>query len=124
MANYILLVIILVMIIYAVINYRKKFAPLPECIIIDDFKKFERDHAPVLWLDIRSKEDFQANHIEPFVNIPITDLRFDIKQYSKDHTIVVLCKSGTTSIDAAKFLNRKGYKTMRFCGGIEAIEKK
>lgn len=71
-------------------------------------------------LDVRSPEEFSANHLENAKNINVNDLNF-IQQAAlldKNKTVLVYCKSGARSNKAAKQLQEMGYDVRELQGGL------
>ncbi len=63
-----------------------------------------------LLLDVRTKEEYNAGHVEGSVNIPVSDLVGDIVMVSKDNMIIAVCESGIRSAHAVRLLNDSGFK--------------
>ncbi|MDD2932047.1 MAG: rhodanese-like domain-containing protein [Fermentimonas sp.] len=63
-----------------------------------------------LLLDVRTKEEYVAGHVEGAVNIPVSDLEGEIVMISKDSPVIVVCESGVRSAHAVKVLNNNGFK--------------
>ena len=55
-----------------------------------------------LLLDVRTKEEYVAGHVEGAVNIPVSDLEGEIVMISKDSPVIVVCESGVRSAHAVK----------------------
>lgn len=72
-------------------------------------------------LDVRTPQEYAEGHIEGALNIDVRsdDFRQTAgKELSKDSTILVYCRSGRRSMDAAEILTRLGYKVINLKGGI------
>ena len=71
-------------------------------------------------LDVRSREEFDENHIEGAFNLPYDEINelIDIK---KDTIIFVYCKSGNRSKVAAEKLLELGYEVYDL-GAYESID--
>lgn len=68
----------------------------------------EEEHAIVI--DVRSIEEYNREHIEGAVNIPL-DMINNV-DYELDETIIVYCQSGMRSMEAAKMLSKLGYTNL------------
>ena len=68
----------------------------------------EDNHA--ILIDVRSIEEYNREHIEGAVNIPL-DMINSI-DYELDETIIVYCQSGMRSMEAAKMLSKMGYTNL------------
>lgn len=72
-------------------------------------------------LDVRTPREYAEGHIEGALNIDIHSddfRRMAEKELSKDSTVLVYCRSGRRSMDAAEILARLGYKVVNLKGGI------
>lgn len=71
-------------------------------------------------LDIRDKKDFDAGHLANAINIPYSALteRLSELESSKEHPIVLVCKSGQSVGMAGKTLKQKGFEVFRLSGGM------
>ena len=72
-------------------------------------------------LDVRTPQEYAEGHIDGALNIDVRSDDFQKmaeKDLSRDSTILVYCRSGRRSMDAAKILTRLGYKVINLKGGI------
>lgn len=72
-------------------------------------------------LDVRTPEEYAEGHIAGAINIDVQANDFQQiaeKELSKDSTILVYCRSGRRSLDAAEILTRLGYRVVNLKGGI------
>ena len=67
-----------------------------------------------LLLDIRTKEEFMESKIEGAVNVPLSELLFNIDEIEdyKDRKIVIYCRSGHRSITACNLLAMEGFNDL------------
>jgi phage shock protein E len=82
----------------------------------------ERD---VVYVDVRSPEEFAAGHVENAINIPHTEMR---ERYSelesfRDDAIVVYCRSGRRSGIALDVLEDVGFENVRNGGGLSDLQR-
>lgn len=85
-----------------------------------DFDK-EINENNVQLVDVRTPKEYAEGHIAGAMNINVQSDDFQIKaenELSKDSTILVYCRSGRRSMDAAKILAKLGYKVVNLEGGI------
>lgn len=77
-------------------------------------------------LDVRTPEEVAAGHIANSVNIDFykDDFEQKMKQLSKDKEIYVYCAAGGRSSDAAKLLQKNGYKVYNLEDGFQDWKKK
>ena len=72
-------------------------------------------------LDVRTPQKYAEGHIDGASNINIQSDDFQQraeKELSKDSTILVYCRSGRRSMEAAEMLTKLGYKVVNLKGGI------
>lgn len=72
-------------------------------------------------LDVRTPQEYAEGHIDGALNINVQSDDFQRvveKELTKDSTILVYCRSGRRSMDAAEILNKLGYKVVNLKGGI------
>ncbi len=72
----------------------------------DKMKELVTDSKAVL-LDVRSKEEYDEGHLDNAENRPLT--KIDELDINKNTPIIVYCKSGIRSSEAAKMLLEMGY---------------
>lgn len=61
-------------------------------------------------LDVRTREEFAASHVEGALNIPVQELPGRIGEVgAKDRAVVVYCRSGVRSRRAKQVLTQAGY---------------
>lgn len=83
---------------------------------------FARDSTAQL-LDVRTPEEFAEGHIGGAMNIDWKADGFAQKaqeQLAKDRPVMVYCRSGRRSAEAAAVLEKLGFKTYNLKGGILA----
>ena len=75
-------------------------------------------------IDVRSYIEFKMDHIEGAFNIPLDQLPArlpEIDRFTKD-PIIVYCRSGNRSEQAAVFLRQQGVDNIYNGGGIEELK--
>ncbi len=82
--------------------------------------QFLTANAPHLLLDVRTPEEFSGGHIAGAVNIAVETLQSRLNEIPRDQPIVVYCRSGNRSAQAAQILAAAGYTGVRDLGGITA----
>ncbi len=71
-------------------------------------------------LDVRSKEEFEAGHIDNAINIPIDDLRNRMIEIPKDKNIFIYCLGGLRGYLAQRTLTQSDYKkVLNLSGGYQ-----
>ncbi|MFA5007039.1 MAG: rhodanese-like domain-containing protein [Candidatus Izemoplasmatales bacterium] len=76
--------------------------------------------AAVVLVDVRTPEEYAAGHIPGALLIPLSDLEDDAAAMlpDKDAEIIVYCRSGNRSAQAADLLDGLGYARIYDMGGI------
>ena len=72
-------------------------------------------------VDVRDKKEFDAGHIVDSINIPLANLKQRVTELKKhkDKPVLVVCKLGQHSGDAAKTLEEAGHsEVIRLSGGV------
>jgi CRP-like cAMP-binding protein len=70
------------------------------------------------WLDVRLPSEFENQHLEGALNIPLYFIRLKISTLNKDRQYVVCCDTGRRSSAGAYILNERGYQAFVLQGGI------
>jgi rhodanese-related sulfurtransferase len=78
-------------------------------------------------IDVRTKAEFDAEHIDGAVNIDINKIDFQKrinKKLKKDRIVYVYCRTGVRSLRAAKILSNLDFiRVYNLEGGLEAWKK-
>jgi rhodanese-related sulfurtransferase len=96
-------------------------ADTPQVITPQQFtEEFSASQAPFQLIDVRTPEEFASGHIAGSVNIPVQDLNQRLGEISKDTPVVLYCRSGNRSAQAAQILDNEGFTGVYDLGGIQA----
>ena len=78
---------------------------------IDEAKELIETENELFILDVRTKDEFDAGHIDDAVQIPVDELgtRIDEIIEYKENPVLVYCRSGRRSRDAAEILKENGF---------------
>ena len=85
-----------------------------------EFEKEIRSDSVQL-VDVRTPQEYAEGHIDGALNINVQSDDFkELAQIelSKDSTVLVYCRSGRRSLDAAEILTSLGYNVVNLKGGI------
>jgi phage shock protein E len=79
-----------------------------------------------VWIDVRSAEEYNSEHVSAAVNIPYTEIseRIGEAAMDKDALIYVYCRSGRRSGIAQATLEEAGYANVVNLGGLEDAQNK
>jgi rhodanese-related sulfurtransferase len=70
----------------------------------------EQENATLL--DVRTHEEFVSAHVRGASNIPVQELGRRMAEVPKNHKVVVYCRSGGRSAQAAAMLKAAGYQVL------------
>jgi phage shock protein E len=79
-----------------------------------------RAAADPVWIDVRTVEEYAADHIEGDANVPLAEMDAGklAEQYGKDAEIVLYCRSGNRAGQAEALLEAAGFTNVSNGGGI------
>lgn len=79
-----------------------------------------------VWIDVRSKEEFDSGHLQNALHIPHEEIGGKIAQLvpNKSAKINLYCRSGRRAEIAKKALTDLGYQNVVNQGGYEDLRKK
>ncbi len=73
----------------------------------------------LLLVDVREEHEYKAGHIPGAMLLPLGELKEGHDILDKEKIIVLICRSGRRSADAAEFLSQAGYeKVYNLQGGM------
>ena len=72
------------------------------------------------WLDVRLPSEFENQHLDGAINIPLYFIRLKISTLDKSKKYVVCCDTGRRSSAGAYILSERGYNAYVLQGGINA----
>jgi phage shock protein E len=74
-------------------------------------------------LDVRSKEEFKAGHLQSSINIPVDKLAQNLNKLGKTKPIITCCASGMRSASAKNILKANGYTEVYNGGSWKSLKK-
>jgi len=86
-------------------------------ISVEELKKRLDKKDKLVILDIRTRGEYKAGHIEGSVNIPLDLLRDYLKNLDKDSEFVVYCRTSYRSYLASRILRNSGFKNVKNLNG-------
>ncbi|MFO0571717.1 MAG: rhodanese-like domain-containing protein [Polyangiaceae bacterium] len=70
-------------------------------------------------LDVRTREEFQQEHVQGAMNIPLSELPRRVDELGdKGHPVVLYCLSGARSASAKELLLRAGFRHVHDLGAM------
>lgn len=116
---------VLIMVMYALVTWFliRRFAPVKglQNLKPDQFKERVNQKSKVLLIDVREPHEYKSGFIPTAVNIPLSQLSARVKEISLKNDVLLYCRSGMRSKQAAKILKRHGFTNLAHLqGGISA----
>ena len=96
-----------------------------EDITVEQAKELIETNPSLMILDVRTEEEYNDEHIEGAINIPLHELQQRLAVINPNDQILVYCRTGNRSTQAAEILvenGLSGFYHMR--GGIVAWKQK
>ena len=89
-------------------------------ITAQEAKKIMDSQEGYILLDVRTQEEYDQGHIPGAIVIPDTEIKAKAEEVlpDKDQLILVYCRSGRRSKNAAQILVELGYTNIKEFGGI------
>lgn len=84
---------------------------------IDIVNKVNNENGQLI--DVRSPEQFQADHIDIAKNIPFALLSSRLNEFDKSQRYYIICQKGIRSKQACELLKEHGIEAMSVEGGME-----
>ena len=72
-------------------------------------------------IDVRDPDEFNADHYEGALNIPLGEIRQRMKELSKDDAILAYCAVGQRSYYACRALHQSGFNIRNISGGYKSL---
>mgnify|MGYP001053220634 CR=1 FL=1 len=69
-------------------------------------------------IDVRTPQEFNSGHIAGAINIPVDQVANRLSEIPADIPVVLYCRSGNRSAQAANILNQSNYNEVYDLGGI------
>lgn len=74
-------------------------------------------------IDVREPDEVAGGTLVGAINIPLGDLPTRVDELDNDRRVVLLCRSGGRSTQAAEFLTASGFwDVVNLAGGMLAVE--
>jgi CRP-like cAMP-binding protein len=73
------------------------------------------------WLDVRLPSEYEGQHLDAAMNIPLYFIRIKLKTLDRNMRYVVYCDTGRRSSAAAYILSERGFQTYVLRGGLQGM---
>ena len=84
------------------------------------YEMYGENPTQITFLDVRTEEEYNAEHILDAVNIPLSELERRIEELDAKNKIIVYSQSGKISRDACEILAENGFLAYNMLGGLDA----
>ena len=74
-------------------------------------------------VDVRSNGEWNAGHAPSATHLPVEKVRTQVSRLSKSERIIMICRSGARSAQAAAALAELGYQVSSVKGGMRAWKR-
>lgn len=88
----------------------------------DDVNYYKRQYHAI-FLDVRSRDEYEKSHIPDAIHIAVHDIDCFMKKRGNDKLTIFYCERGITSAGIAKQLSQKGYMVGTLAGGFASYRK-
>ena len=86
---------------------------------VDDVSAMLKDKNKYFLLDVRTQEEYDDGFIENSILIPVAELESRLSEIPSDKPIIVYCRSGSRSLQAAQILIKNNFNPVyNMLGGI------
>lgn len=75
------------------------------------------------WLDVRLPSEFENQHLEGAINIPLYFIRLKINTLDRNRKYVLCCDTGRRSSAGAYILSERGFQAYVLRGGISSAQR-
>jgi rhodanese-related sulfurtransferase len=91
-----------------------------ELLTKEELSKRIRHKDDLFVLDVRPAEEYAAGHVPGAVSIPVAELKRRLKELPKNKEIIAYCRGSFCAFapEAARYLDRKGYRTRVLNAGL------
>ncbi|MBT8102205.1 MAG: cyclic nucleotide-binding domain-containing protein [Gammaproteobacteria bacterium] len=92
--------------------------PMLEWVSLEEAEEMVRSGAK--WLDVRLPSEFENQHLDGAINIPLYFIRLKISTLDENQKYIVCCDTGRRSSAGAYILSERGYEAYVLKGGINS----
>ncbi len=91
--------------------------------VLDAWERVKAPKTTAMIIDVREAWEFQQGHARGARNIPLSQLGKRLSEMPDDRDILLICRSGNRSLQAAKFLQQQDVeRVMNVSGGMLSWE--
>ncbi|WAH36440.1 rhodanese-like domain-containing protein [Alicyclobacillus dauci] len=106
--SFVWIVVAVVAVVY--VAYRLIPAKGVKSVNIEDLKELLKNKSSgIQFIDVREPGEFRSGHVQGFKNISLSQIHKRLGEIPQDKPVVLMCRSGNRSMQAARILNKHGY---------------
>jgi|SRR5579875_979139 rhodanese-related sulfurtransferase len=96
---------------------------IPSITVQEAWKRIATPKTKSMLIDVREAWEFKQGHVREACNIPLSQLGQRFREVPSDRDILLICRSGHRSLQAAKFLQARGWEQItNVSGGMVSWE--
>lgn len=84
---------------------------------VNNLRTLLQEPGPTKFIDLRDPDEFEAEHVEGFANVPLANLFDWIKEQDKSALLVLFCTNGKRANIALDVLKNAGFSNIRTVAG-------
>ncbi|MFD1739018.1 rhodanese-like domain-containing protein [Bacillus salitolerans] len=91
-----------------------------ETISISELEKRlqEQKSESVVFIHVREQHEYKSGHVKGMKNYPLSTFKTDYKTLPRDAKVIILCRSGKRSLQAAEILKGNGFTNIKSVDGV------
>ena len=101
-------------------RFRRKSAVRLDLKDIDVHEARRRQTAGALLLDVREDDEWATGHADGARHVPLGQIGASEQDLPRDREILLICRSGRRSAQAAQLLLEAGHSAINVAGGMQA----
>lgn len=86
--------------------------------IVDYAEAEQKVEQGAIWLDVRLPSEFEFDHLQSAINLPLHDLRKGLNLLDRQKVYITYCLTGRRSSAAAFILSQHGFNVFTLKGGL------
>lgn len=90
---------------------------------IEYIEQFVRPNLEHTLIDVRRPEEYDEGHLVDSINIPLQEIEDRLSEISVQKPVVLYCRTGNRSGQAAELLKEKGYEAVLNAGGLAELNE-
>jgi rhodanese-related sulfurtransferase len=100
--------------------FRRKSTVQPKLNEIDVQEARRRQTAGAVLIDVREDDEWAAGHADGARHVPLGQIGASEQDLPRDREVLLICRSGRRSAQAAQVLLKAGHSAVNVAGGMQA----